>query len=215
MNMLTHLNELLHSNGGSMAELNSYTLAQSAVGPPWQGGIEDSLLLIAAVAGIIVLLGTAAYWASRYKKCPSNKILVIYGKVSGGKSAKTLHGGGAFIWPIIQSYQFMSLEPMWLKVDLNGALAANNIRVNVPSTFTVALDTDPAMMNTAAVRLLGITQADLEELASEIILGSLRQVVAQMDIEEINKADETFERNIRELVGKELGTVGLHLITWR
>jgi len=210
MNILTHLNGLLQLNGGSMADLNGYTLAQQA-----PGGIGDPLLLIAAVAGIIVLLGTAAYWASRYKKCPSNKILVIYGKVSGGKSAKTLHGGGAFIWPIIQSYQFMSLEPMWLKVDLNGALAANNIRVNVPSTFTVALDTDPAMMNTAAVRLLGITQADLEELASEIILGSLRQVVAQMDIEEINKADETFERNIRELVGKELGTVGLHLITWR
>ena len=104
---------------------------------------------------------------------------------------------------------------MHLKGDLNGALAANNIRVNVPSTFTVALDTEPAMMNTAAVRLLGITQADIEELASEIILGSLRQVVAQMDIEEINKGGETFERNIRELGGKELRTVGLGLITWR
>jgi flotillin len=209
MNMLTHLNELLHSNGGSMAELNGYTLGQA------QGGIGDIIGLLFIIAVVIITVALIAYWASRYKKCPSNKILVIYGKVSGGKSAKTLHGGGAFIWPIIQSYQFMSLEPMWLKVDLNGALAANNIRVNVPSTFTVALDTDPAMMNTAAVRLLGITQADLEELASEIILGSLRQVVAQMDIEEINKADETFERNIRELVGKELGTVGLHLITWR
>jgi flotillin len=209
MNMLTHLNELLHSNGGSMAELNGYTLGQA------QGGIGDIIGLLFIIAVVIITVALIAYWASRYKKCPSNKILVIYGKVSGGKSAKTLHGGGAFIWPIIQSYQFMSLEPMRLKVDLNGALAANNIRVNVPSTFTVALDTDPAMMNTAAVRLLGITQADLEELASEIILGSLRQVVAQMDIEEINKADETFERNIRELVGKELGTVGLHLITWR
>ena len=104
---------------------------------------------------------------------------------------------------------------MRLKLDLSGALAANNIRVNVPSTFTVALDTDPAMMNTAAMRLLGITQADIEELASEIILGSLRQVVAQMDIEEINKDGETFERNIREPVGKELGTVGLNLITLR
>ena len=208
MNALTQFNGLLQSNGGSMADLSSYTLLQSA-------GFGPELMTIGIIAAAIVLVGTAAYWITRYKKCPSNKILVVYGKVAGGKSAKTLHGGGAFIIPIIQSYQFMSLEPMRLKVDLNGALAANNIRVNVPSTFTVALDTDPAMMNTAAVRLLGITQADLEELASEIILGSLRQVVAQMDIEEINKADETFERNIRELVGKELGTVGLHLITWR
>ena len=205
MNILTHLNGLLQSNGGSMAELNSYTLAQSS----------ESIMLIVIAAPVIIMVGTVAYWASRYKKCPSNKILVVYGKVSGGKSAKTLHGGGAFIWPIIQSYQFMSLEPIHLKVDLNGALAANNIRVNVPSTFTVALDTEPAMMNTAAVRLLGITQADIEELASEIILGSLRQVVAQMDIEEINKGGETFERNIQEMVGKELRKLGLHLINWR
>ena len=207
MSILTHLNGLLQSNGGSMADLNSYTLLQA--------GIVDTIGLLIIPAAVIIFVATAAYWASRYKKCPSNKILVIYGSGVGGKSAKTLHGGGAFIWPIIQSYQFMSLEPMHLKVDLNGALAANNIRVNVPSTFTVALDTDPAMMNTAAVRLLGITQADIEELASEIILGSLRQVVAQMDIEEINKGDETFERNIQEMVGKELRKLGLHLINWR
>jgi len=205
MNILTHLNGLLQSNDGSMAELNSYTLGQAS----------ESIMLIVIVAVVIIMVGTVAYWASRYKKCPSNKILVVYGKIKGEKSAKTYHGGGAFIWPIIQSYQFMSLEPMHLKVDLNGALAANNIRVNVPSTFTVALDTEPAMMNAAAVRLLGITQADIEELASEIILGSLRQVVAQMDIEEINKGGETFERNIQEMVGKELRKLGLHLINWR
>ena len=207
MNILTHLNGLLQSNGGSMADLNSYTLLQA--------GIAETIGLLIIPAAVIILIGTAAYWASRYKKCPSNKILVIYGKVGGGKSCVTLHGGGAFIWPIIQSYQFMSLEPMRLKLDLSGALAANNIGVNVPSTFTVALDTYPAMMNTAAVRLLGMSQPDIEELASEIILGSLRQVVAQMEIEEINKGGETFERNIRDLVGRELGTVGLHLITWR
>ena len=206
--MLTHLNGLLQSNGGSMAELNSYTLGQAQPD-------AETLGFLIIIAAVIIGVGTAAYWASRYKKCPSNKILVVYGKVSGGKSAKTLHGGGAFIIPIIQAYQFMSLEPMRLKVDLNGALAANNIRVNVPSTFTVALDTDPAMMNTAAVRILGMSQPDIEELASEIILGSLRQVVAQMDIEEINKGDETFERNIQEMVGKELRMVGLHLINWR
>ena len=208
MNMLADLNELLQSNGGSMADLNSYTLGQAQPD-------AETLGFLFIIAVVIITVALIAYWASRYKKCPSNKILVIYGKVAGGKSCVTLHGGGAFIWPIIQAYQYMSLEPIRLKLDLSGALAANNIRVNVPSTFTVALDTDPAMMNTAAMRLLGITQADIEELASEIILGSLRQVVAQMDIEEINKDGETFERNIQEMVGKELRTVGLNLITWR
>ena len=204
MNALTHLSGLLPTSGGSMADLNGYTLLQA--------GFGESLMLIGIIAAVLIIGGTLTYWASRYKKCPSNEILVVYGYIRGERSAKTYHGGGAFIWPVIQSYQYMSLEPMQLKVDLRGALAANNIRINVPSTFTVALDTDPAMMNTAAIRLLGMSQPDIEELASEIIFGQLRLVVAQMEIEEINKDRETFEKNIRVFVGKELRTVGLNLI---
>ena len=204
MNALTHLNGLLPTSGGSMADLNGYTLLQVE--------FLDSLMLIGIIAAVLITGGTLMYWASRYKKCPSNEILVVYGYIRGERSAKTYHGGGAFIWPVIQSYQYMSLEPMQLKVDLRGALAANNIRINVPSTFTVALDTEPAMMNTAAIRLLGMSQPDIEELASEIIFGQLRLVVAQMEIEEINKDRETFEKNIRVFVGKELRTVGLNLI---
>jgi len=204
MNALTHLSGLLPTSGGSMADLNGYTLLQA--------GLGESLMLIGIIAAVLIIGGTLTYWASRYKKCPSNEILVVYGYIRGERSAKTYHGGGAFIWPVIQSYQYMSLEPMQLKVDLRGALAANNIRINVPSTFTVALDTDPAMMNTAAIRLLGMSQPDIEELASEIIFGQLRLVVAQMEIEEINKDRETFEKNIRVFVGKELRTVGLNLI---
>ena len=204
MNALTHLNGLLPTSGGSMADLNGYTLLQA--------GFGESLMLIGIIAAVLIIGGTLMYWASRYKKCPSNEIMVVYGYIRGERSAKTYHGGGAFIWPVIQSYQYMSLEPMQLKVDLRGALAANNIRINVPSTFTVALDTEPAMMNTAAIRLLGMSQPDIEELASEIIFGQLRLVVAQMEIEEINKDRETFEKNIRVFVGKELRTVGLNLI---
>jgi flotillin len=204
MNMLTQLKGLLQPSGSSMADLNSYMLLQADIG--------DSLMLIGIIAAVVIGGGTLLYWASRYKKCPSNEILVVYGYIRGEKSAKTFHGGGSFIWPVIQSYQYMSLEPMQLKVDLRGALAANNIRINVPSTFTVALDTEPAMMNTAAIRLLGMSQPAIEELASEIIFGQLRLVVAQMEIEEINKDRETFEKNIRVFVGKELRTVGLNLI---
>lgn len=202
--MLTQLKGLLQPSGSSMADLNSYMLLQA--------DLVDSLMLIGIIAAVVIGGGTLMYWASRYKKCPSNEILVVYGYIRGEKSAKTFHGGGSFIWPVIQSYQYMSLEPMQLKVDLRGALAANNIRINVPSTFTVALDTEPAMMNTAAIRLLGMSQPAIEELASEIIFGQLRLVVAQMEIEEINKDRETFEKNIRVFVGKELRTVGLNLI---
>ena len=99
-----------------------------------------------------------------------------------------------------------------MQVDLRGALAADNIRINGPSTFTVALDTDPVMMDSACERLLGLDALAIEELASEIIFAELRLVVAQMEIEENIKGSETFEKNIRELVRKELSKIGMKLV---
>jgi len=84
----------------------------------------------------------------------------------------------------------MSLEPIQLQVDLKKSLSAVNNRINVPSTFTLALDTDPVMLNTAAERLLGLAQSEIEKLASEIIFGQLRQVVAHMKSGEFSQDRE-------------------------
>ena len=148
----------------------------------------------------------------RYKRCPSDRILVVYGKVSGGKSAKCIHGGAAFIFPVIQDYQFLDLTPISIEVNLVNALSKQNIRVNVPSRFTIGISTEPGVMQNAAERLLGLGQNEIQELAQEIIFGQLRLVVASMDIEEINSDRDKFLTNISKSVETELKKVGLKLI---
>ncbi len=149
----------------------------------------------------------------RYKRCPSDHILVIYGKVGGeGKSSKCIHGGAAFIWPIIQDYEFLDLTPIPIEVDLKNALSKQNIRVNVPSRFMVGISTEPANMTNAAERLLGLGQEEVQHLASDIIFGQLRVVIATMDIEEINSDREKFLTNVSESVEHELVKIGLKLI---
>ncbi|MDO7171086.1 flotillin family protein [Mariniflexile sp. AS56] len=148
----------------------------------------------------------------RYKRCPSDRILVVYGKVGGGQSAKCIHGGAAFIIPVIQDYQFLDLTPISIEVNLVNALSKQNIRVNVPSRFTIGVSTEPGIMQNAAERLLGLGQNDIQELAQEIIFGQLRLVVASMDIEEINSDRDKFLTNISESVESELKKVGLKLI---
>ena len=106
--------------------------------------------LVALVAFIILIFSTVLYFVGRYKRCPSDKILVIYGKVDSGKSSKCMHGGGTIVWPIIQNYSFMSLTPMTISIPLQGALSQQNIRINVPSTFTVGISTQPEIMTNAA-----------------------------------------------------------------
>ena len=153
----------------------------------------------------------------RYKRCPSDRILVVYGKVgkgpdSQGRSAKCIHGGASFIWPIIQDYQFLDLTPMSIDIDLTSALSKQNIRVDVPSRFTVGISTEPGVMTNAAERLLGLDQSSVYDLAKDIIFGQLRLVVATMDIEEINSNRDKFLANVASNVEAELQKIGLKLI---
>jgi len=172
-------------------------------------GFGGPMLLI-FVALFIVL--TLIILIKRYKRCPSDRILVVYGKVGGGQSAKCIHGGAAFIIPVIQDYEFLDLTPISIEVNLVNALSKQNIRVNVPSRFTIGVSTEPSTMQNAAERLLGLGAQDVQELAKEIIFGQLRLVVASMDIEEINNDRDKFLTNISQSVETELKKVGLKLI---
>ncbi len=168
------------------------------------------------VIGIIVLvlflLGTIAWLFSRYKMCPSDKILIVYGNVGAGRSAKCIHGGATFIVPVVQSYAFLDLNPINIDVPLKGALSSQNIRVDVPSSFIVGISTQPEIMQNAASRLLGRTREDIRSLASEIIMGQMRVVIAALTIEEINADREKLIRGITGGVDVELHKVGLYLI---
>ena len=120
---------------------------------------QEILIMIAILVAVILL--TFIGILSRYRKCKSDEVLVVYGKTGRDKkSAKLYHGGAAFVWPIIQGYEFLSMKPMQIDCKLTGALSAQNIRVDVPTTITVAISTDPEVMQNAAERMLGLTMDD-------------------------------------------------------
>ena len=167
------------------------------------------ILFIVAFAALF--LSTLIFFASRYKRCPSDAILVVYGKV-GDMTAKCIHGGGTLVWPLIQDCSFLSLTPMTISIPLQGALSQQNIRVHVPSTFTVGISTDPAVMTNAAERLLGLNPPEIEQMAREIIFGQLRLTVASLTIEQINQDRESFLASVRRNVEPELNKIGLYLI---
>lgn len=173
--------------------------------------------IIAAVVIAVLLFSLLLVLLTRYKKCPSDKIMVIYGQVGrnkdgSSKSSICIHGGAAFVWPLVQAYQFLDLTPMSLQVDLVDALSRQNIRVDVPSRFTVGISTEQGVMQNAAERLLGLSLASIQELAKDIIFGQLRLVVATMDIEEINTDRDKFLEAVSRNVETELKKIGLRLI---
>jgi len=185
----------------------------ATAGAAGSGGLSNAIPVLGlGFSAIFVLLFLTIFIVRQYKRCPSNRVLVIYGKVGGNRASKCLHGGGTFVIPLIQDYAFLSLEPMVIEIPLEGALSLNNIRVNVPSTFTVGVATDPVLMNNAAERLLTLNQQAIREQAQDIILGQLRLVIATLSIEEINKDREKFMNLINENVAQEVNKIGLELI---
>ncbi|MBM4153040.1 MAG: flotillin family protein [Kiritimatiellaceae bacterium] len=167
--------------------------------------------LILAVISALGLLGAFLALVSRYRRCPSNKILVGYGKTKSG-AAKCIHGGAAFVWPLIQDFSYLDLEPFVVPIDLKNALSQENIRVTVPTSVTAAISNTQGIMQNAAVRLLGLTRKEIEDQAQDIILGQMRAVIATMQIEEINQDRQAFLGKVNEAVSGELEKIGLYLI---
>ena len=170
------------------------------------------LVLIGIGLFIFVLLATIYIAVNRYKVAPSDKILVVYGRVKGKSAAACYHGGGRIVWPLIQNYGWLNLQPMTIAIDLKHALSQENIRINVPSSFTIAISTEPSIMQNAAERLLQLDASTIEKMAEEIIFGQLRLTVASLSIQEINSDREAFLSRVTENVDTELHKIGLYLI---
>lgn len=171
-------------------------------------------VIVVVVLLIFMILLTVAV---RFKTCPPDKIMVIYGKIGANpdgtyRSAKCIHGGAAFVWPFFQKYTYMDLTPLAISVDLKSALSKQNIRIDVPSIFTVGVSTDPGIMQNAAERLRMLSMSNIADLARDIIFGQLRLVIATMNIEEINADRDKFLEAISRNVEGELKKVGLRLI---
>ncbi|MFZ4673811.1 MAG: flotillin family protein [Chlamydiia bacterium] len=169
--------------------------------------METILLTLFSALGLFLILSIRLY-----QRCPSNKILVIYGRVGFGKTIQCHHGGGRIVWPLIQGYAFLDLTPKTIHISLKGALSQQNIRVNIPSTFTVALGVNPEIMQNAAIRLLDLDARSIEMMATEIITGQLRLTIASLRIEEINQDRERFLEAIKDNIEEELHKIGLTLL---
>ena len=170
----------------------------------------DPIFLI--IVGVVVFVMLVMAILNRYRRCPSDKILVVYGTTGDRGSAKCVHGGGTFVWPVIQDYAYLSLTPIGIDANLTNALSRQNIRVDVPCRFTVGISTEPDSMLAAAERLLGLQSSQIQEMARDILFGQLRLVIATMSIEELNSDRDKFLEAITANVEVELKKIGLRLI---
>ena len=175
--------------------------------------IADNFSLVLVSFLLVVVFGTLVFFFSCYQRCPSDKILVIYGKTGGdGRSPKCIHGGTAFVWPIFQAYQYLDLTPIPIAIKLEGVPSRQKIRVNMPATVTIGISTKDGVMENAAERMLGLDLKQIRMLGQEIIYCQMRLAIASIDIESVNSDPDLLLEKIVARVEVELAKVGLRLI---
>ena len=171
-----------------------------------------TVLIIAAVVGFVVV-ATIILLLTRYKKCKPNELLIVYGKIGKDKGpGKCIHGGGCFVWPVIQGYTIVSMESFNLDVKLENGLSKQNIKVNLPVNVTLAVSNDEKVMQNAAVRLGSLMQGDRDSQLKEIIIGQLRQVVATMSIEELINDRDKLQSESKKAIAQPLSLLGIDII---
>ena len=169
-------------------------------------------IIVSGGALVILIILTMAGILSRFRRCKSDEILVIYGKTGGNKSSRCIQGGAAFVVPILQGYAYMSLKPLQFDCNLQKALSSQNIRVDVPTTVTVGISTEPEVMQAAAERILGLGRVEIEDLVKDIVYGQMRTIIADMTIESLNADRDEFLVKAKGLIDTELRKIGLYLI---
>ena len=183
-----------------------------------------SSLIIAGIIVVLVIL-TLIGLMSRYRRCASDEILVVFGKAgkksvtnpTTGKSetvilpSKIIHGGGTFVFPVIQDWRKMSLKPIQIQASVAG-VSSQMIKVTIPVTLTTGIGTTDTLMQNAASRFLTSSPQEISDQIKDILIGEVRSLMATMTIEEINADRVKFLGKAKENIETELNKVGFSII---
>lgn len=173
----------------------------------------EYILLFAA----FVIIALFVTYASRYKKVPPDKAMVVYGRRISSKHKRgyqVISGGGKFIMPVIESYEFLPLDVRTLDVnvkDIVTDVVSSGAKVNIKCVTQVKISSDTASLHTAAEHLLHKSDDEINEIAMKTLEGHVRGVCATMTIEEINSDRDKISLKIQNMAAKDLMNMGIEI----
>ena len=171
---------------------------------------SNGLVIFGGIIAVVAVVALIVFIVNRYRKCPSDKILVIWGALLGGggeRSSKCIHGGGAFVWPLVQDFSYLSLEPLNVEIQAM-TITSDNKYVDVSMDFSVQISLEEEVMYNAADRLLNQSSDAIKDMARHIILGHLRLYIASASIGELGDT-ENFKKAVHGIIDGELRNIGL------
>ena len=169
-------------------------------------------VLIVMIFFSTIFFGSFVLWVKRYKRCPPDKILVVYGKTRAGRSSMCIQGGACFVWPVIQSHQWLDLTPVPVDLGEKEFSLSQKHRVKIVSKLIAAISTETGIMENAAERLLGLNMESIRDLVFKITEGCMRTVVKELGAEAIQSDPDSLADRLGERLNSVLTDIGLKVI---
>jgi flotillin len=161
---------------------------------------------------LLVILTLAFQVVSKMKLVPPSRLAVVHGK---GGSFRTYRGGRVFVLPLINRFNTMDLTPQTTTVIVESAIAKGIVPLTVKATVSYAVAKSETGMINAVKRILHMTNnwGELQEIATSIIEGHLRDSIASMTPEEVMSHKDRLIQNMIKVCKSDLEGIGLEITT--
>lgn len=182
---------------------------------------EAGLIVPVIVIGVIVLLGLA-FWA-RYKTVSPDEAMVVTGSMLGsrntlvdesGRKIKIVRGGGAFIWPVFQKAEFLSLLSHKLDVSTPEVYTEQGVPVMADGVAIIKIGGSTEDVATAAEQFMGKPTEALKSEAQEVLEGHLRAILGTMTVEEVYRNRDKFAQEVQGVAARDLKKMGLQIVSF-
>ena len=185
---------------------------------------DPILVTVVAVAGILfLLLALAIVYASRYKKVGPNEVLIISGRgvmvadaagQRARRSFRIVRGGGAFILPVLERVDDISLELMTIEVVTNNVYTSFGVPVTVDGVAQVKVGSDDVSIITAAEQFLSKNTKEIQNVALQTLEGHLRAILGTLSVEEIYRDRDKFAQRVQEVSALDMQNMGLIIVSF-
>jgi flotillin len=185
---------------------------------------EFSFTLPIAIGAVVFLFFVFfGLYAKRYVKVGPNEVLVISGRrrrireADGTTSTvgfRITKGGGAFVWPVVEKYDILSLEIMTIDVKTPEVYTITGVPIIVDGVAQIKVKGDDVSISTAAEQFLSMNLEQIMNIATQTLEGHLRAIVGTMTVEDIYKNRDAFAQSVQTVAAADLANMGLTIISF-
>jgi len=186
--------------------------------------VPTSAVIIGAAVGIVLVIFIfIAIWASRYTKVGPNQVVIVSGWKRkyiepdgsvGTRGFRIVKGGGAFVIPMFEKVDVLSLELLTIDVQTPEVYTSKGVPVKVDGVAQIKIKGDDISIATAAEQVLSKSIEDIKNVATQTLEGHLRAILGTMTVEDIYQNRDQFASKVQEVAAGDMANMGMGIVSF-